>query len=41
VARFPTPQAFAGLMTASGFEGVQAQALTGGIAHVYSGEKAA
>jgi len=41
VARFPTPQAFAGLMTASGFEGVQAKALTGGIAHVYSGEKAA
>jgi demethylmenaquinone methyltransferase / 2-methoxy-6-polyprenyl-1,4-benzoquinol methylase len=41
VARFPSPEAFAALMKASGFERVTATALTAGIAYVYSGEKVA
>jgi demethylmenaquinone methyltransferase/2-methoxy-6-polyprenyl-1,4-benzoquinol methylase len=41
VERFPAPEAFAALMTASGFERVEATGLTAGIAYVYRGEKAA
>ncbi len=41
VARFPSPAAFAAMMTACGFEGAFATPLTGGIAQVYSGGRAA
>jgi demethylmenaquinone methyltransferase / 2-methoxy-6-polyprenyl-1,4-benzoquinol methylase len=41
VARFPPPEAFGALLKTCGFERVAATALTGGIAYVYSGEKAA
>jgi demethylmenaquinone methyltransferase / 2-methoxy-6-polyprenyl-1,4-benzoquinol methylase len=41
VARFPSPEAFAALMRACGFERVTATALTAGIAYIYGGEKAA
>jgi demethylmenaquinone methyltransferase/2-methoxy-6-polyprenyl-1,4-benzoquinol methylase len=41
VARFPSPLAFAALMSACGFERVTATALTAGIAYVYCGDKAA
>jgi demethylmenaquinone methyltransferase/2-methoxy-6-polyprenyl-1,4-benzoquinol methylase len=40
VARFPAPEAFAALMTTSGFERVEMTKLTGGVAYVYGGEKA-
>jgi demethylmenaquinone methyltransferase/2-methoxy-6-polyprenyl-1,4-benzoquinol methylase len=40
VARFPTPDAFAGLMREAGFEDVRWQPLTGGIACLHRGEKA-
>jgi demethylmenaquinone methyltransferase/2-methoxy-6-polyprenyl-1,4-benzoquinol methylase len=39
VARFPTPESFAALMRDAGFEGVSVQALTAGIAYVYSGDR--
>jgi demethylmenaquinone methyltransferase/2-methoxy-6-polyprenyl-1,4-benzoquinol methylase len=39
VARFPAPEAFAALMTTSGFEQVEMTKLTGGVAYVYSGER--
>lgn len=41
VARFPAPETFAALMTTSGFARVEMTKLTGGVAYVYSGEKAA
>ncbi len=41
VERFPAPETFAALMTTSGFARVAMTKLTGGIAYVYSGEKAA
>jgi len=40
VARFPTPDAFAGLMREAGFEDVRWRPLTGGIACLHRGEKA-
>jgi demethylmenaquinone methyltransferase / 2-methoxy-6-polyprenyl-1,4-benzoquinol methylase len=39
VARFPTPQAFAGLMADAGFADVRWRRLTGGIACLHRGEK--
>jgi demethylmenaquinone methyltransferase/2-methoxy-6-polyprenyl-1,4-benzoquinol methylase len=39
VARFPTPDAFAGLMAEAGFAGVRWRPLTGGIACLHRGEK--
>jgi len=39
VGRFPSPQAFAGLMEQAGFAAAKPVALTGGIAHVYRGVK--
>jgi demethylmenaquinone methyltransferase/2-methoxy-6-polyprenyl-1,4-benzoquinol methylase len=39
VARFPTPEAFAGLMEEAGFVGVRWSFLTGGIACLHRGEK--
>jgi len=41
VARFPSPGAFSAMMVACGFERVRATSLSGGIAQVYTGEKAA
>jgi demethylmenaquinone methyltransferase/2-methoxy-6-polyprenyl-1,4-benzoquinol methylase len=41
VERFATPSEFASLMQRAGFAEVRWQSLTGGIAHVYAGEKAA
>ncbi len=40
VERFATPEAFAALMGESGFVDVRVRRLTGGIAHLYRGEKA-
>ncbi len=40
VARFAAPAEFGGLMTAAGFARVRWEPLTGGIAHLYVGEKA-
>jgi demethylmenaquinone methyltransferase/2-methoxy-6-polyprenyl-1,4-benzoquinol methylase len=40
VARFPTPDAFAGLMAEAGFVDVRWRPLTGGIACLHRGEKA-
>lgn len=39
IARFPAPPEFGALMTKAGFERVRWQPLTGGIAHLYIGEK--
>lgn len=39
VARFPPPREFAGLMEGAGFSGLRVRALTGGIAHLYRGER--
>jgi demethylmenaquinone methyltransferase/2-methoxy-6-polyprenyl-1,4-benzoquinol methylase len=39
VARFASPADFGALMTAAGFERVRWERLTGGIAHLYIGEK--
>jgi demethylmenaquinone methyltransferase/2-methoxy-6-polyprenyl-1,4-benzoquinol methylase len=41
VARFPEPPAFAALMKECGFDGVGARPLSGGIAHLYVGERTA
>jgi demethylmenaquinone methyltransferase/2-methoxy-6-polyprenyl-1,4-benzoquinol methylase len=41
VERFPSPVEFSALLERSGFVAVRRQALTGGIAHLYRGEKAA
>jgi demethylmenaquinone methyltransferase/2-methoxy-6-polyprenyl-1,4-benzoquinol methylase len=38
---FPTPQAFAGLMERSGFAGVRVVPLSGGIAYLFRGQRAA
>jgi demethylmenaquinone methyltransferase/2-methoxy-6-polyprenyl-1,4-benzoquinol methylase len=40
VARFPAPAEFGALMEGAGFSGVQWRPLTGGIAHVFQGERA-
>jgi demethylmenaquinone methyltransferase/2-methoxy-6-polyprenyl-1,4-benzoquinol methylase len=40
VERFATPEAFTALMEQSGFVDVRLRRLTGGIAHLYRGEKA-
>jgi demethylmenaquinone methyltransferase/2-methoxy-6-polyprenyl-1,4-benzoquinol methylase len=40
VARFPSPESFAGLMREAGFAGVRWSLLTGGIACLHRGEKA-
>jgi demethylmenaquinone methyltransferase/2-methoxy-6-polyprenyl-1,4-benzoquinol methylase len=40
VERFPTPACFVGLVERAGFTNVVARPLTGGIAHLYRGEKA-
>ena len=39
VARFPTPAEFGALMESAGFTSVRGQPLTGGIAHVFAGER--
>jgi demethylmenaquinone methyltransferase / 2-methoxy-6-polyprenyl-1,4-benzoquinol methylase len=39
VARFARPAEFGGLMTEAGFARVAWQALTGGVAHLYIGER--
>jgi demethylmenaquinone methyltransferase/2-methoxy-6-polyprenyl-1,4-benzoquinol methylase len=39
IARFPAPPEFGALMTRAGFSRVRWQSLTGGIAHLYIGEK--
>jgi demethylmenaquinone methyltransferase/2-methoxy-6-polyprenyl-1,4-benzoquinol methylase len=41
VARFAAPEDFEAAMTAAGFERVRSRSLTGGIAHLYTGEKKA
>jgi demethylmenaquinone methyltransferase/2-methoxy-6-polyprenyl-1,4-benzoquinol methylase len=41
VDRFPTPASFAALMEQAGFDEVRGRALTGGVAHVYRGERRA
>jgi demethylmenaquinone methyltransferase/2-methoxy-6-polyprenyl-1,4-benzoquinol methylase len=38
VGRFPNPEEFGGLMQRAGFEGIAWRPLTGGIAHLHSGE---
>jgi demethylmenaquinone methyltransferase/2-methoxy-6-polyprenyl-1,4-benzoquinol methylase len=39
IVRFPSPADFGALMTAAGFAAVRFEPLTGGIAHLYIGEK--
>jgi demethylmenaquinone methyltransferase/2-methoxy-6-polyprenyl-1,4-benzoquinol methylase len=41
VERFPSPPEFSALLERSGFTGVHRRALTGGIAHLYRGDKGA
>lgn len=40
VARFPPPHEFAELVEGAGFTGLRVRSLTGGIAHLYRGERA-